>query len=348
MDALGIAEGVEWSPTSAPAAGGSRSGSPGAWAPTAWCSPKTSSRRCSKPRCAAWPARASATCRRVLGTSEDPRLPAGSLDAVLMVDTYHELDNPRRDAPQHREVAEAAGTGWRGRLQAGRPGARPGARGPRRSRRRSCGTRRPPASAWSAAKRSSPTSSCWCSAGRSSRAAGAAAGWYTGVLPDMPIPAAEHHGRTRSTSRPIVRRAEDEAGPGRHGAVVGVHRQRARRESGPAGVGAALRGLRGPRAQRVRPHRGRGRRGVARRDRRDPAPGGPCRHRRREHRHCGGVAPSGRGVPGLPLRDRARQADRADLEAGDLRGRRGVDRGRDGRSRPTRRRRQAAFERACG
>jgi predicted methyltransferase len=33
-----------------------------------------------------------ATMRR--GTSEDPRLPAGTLDAVLMVDTYHELDNP--------------------------------------------------------------------------------------------------------------------------------------------------------------------------------------------------------------------------------------------------------------
>jgi SAM-dependent methyltransferase len=34
--------------------------------------------------------------RRVLGTAEDPRLPAGTLDAVLIVDTYHELDN--RDA----------------------------------------------------------------------------------------------------------------------------------------------------------------------------------------------------------------------------------------------------------
>jgi SAM-dependent methyltransferase len=32
--------------------------------------------------------------RRVLGTAEDPRLPAGVLDAVLIVDTYHELDNP--------------------------------------------------------------------------------------------------------------------------------------------------------------------------------------------------------------------------------------------------------------
>jgi SAM-dependent methyltransferase len=32
--------------------------------------------------------------RRVLGTAEDPSLPAGTLDAVLIVDTYHELDNP--------------------------------------------------------------------------------------------------------------------------------------------------------------------------------------------------------------------------------------------------------------
>lgn len=32
--------------------------------------------------------------RPVLGTAEDPRLPAGALDAVLIVDTYHELDSP--------------------------------------------------------------------------------------------------------------------------------------------------------------------------------------------------------------------------------------------------------------
>jgi len=30
----------------------------------------------------------------LLGTSEDPRLPASALDAVLIVDTYHELENP--------------------------------------------------------------------------------------------------------------------------------------------------------------------------------------------------------------------------------------------------------------
>jgi SAM-dependent methyltransferase len=32
--------------------------------------------------------------RRVLGAADDPRLPAGILDAVLIVDTYHELDDP--------------------------------------------------------------------------------------------------------------------------------------------------------------------------------------------------------------------------------------------------------------
>ena len=32
--------------------------------------------------------------RRVMGTSEDPRLPAGAVDAALIVDTYHEFDNP--------------------------------------------------------------------------------------------------------------------------------------------------------------------------------------------------------------------------------------------------------------
>jgi SAM-dependent methyltransferase len=30
----------------------------------------------------------------VLGTPSDPRLPAGALDAVLIVDTYHEMEDP--------------------------------------------------------------------------------------------------------------------------------------------------------------------------------------------------------------------------------------------------------------
>ncbi len=34
--------------------------------------------------------------RRVMGTSENPRLPASAIDAALIVDTYHEFD--RRDA----------------------------------------------------------------------------------------------------------------------------------------------------------------------------------------------------------------------------------------------------------
>ena len=32
--------------------------------------------------------------RRVMGTSADPRLPTGAIDAALIVDTYHEFDNP--------------------------------------------------------------------------------------------------------------------------------------------------------------------------------------------------------------------------------------------------------------
>ena len=32
--------------------------------------------------------------RRVMGTSSDPRLPPGAIDAALIVDTYHEFDNP--------------------------------------------------------------------------------------------------------------------------------------------------------------------------------------------------------------------------------------------------------------
>lgn len=31
----------------------------------------------------------------VLGTTEDPKLPAGAVDVVLMVDAYHEFDHPR-------------------------------------------------------------------------------------------------------------------------------------------------------------------------------------------------------------------------------------------------------------
>lgn len=34
--------------------------------------------------------------RTVLGTPDDPRLPAGALDAVLIVDAYHEMEDPVR------------------------------------------------------------------------------------------------------------------------------------------------------------------------------------------------------------------------------------------------------------
>ena len=42
--------------------------------------------------------------RRVLGTSDDPHLPPASCDAVLMLDTYHELDRP---VAMLRNVAKA-------------------------------------------------------------------------------------------------------------------------------------------------------------------------------------------------------------------------------------------------
>ena len=53
------------------------------------------------------------------------------------------------------------------------------------------------------------------------------------------------------------------------------------------------------------------------------------RPQRRDRR---GIAPSSRGVRHVPVYDRAHQADRTDLEARILRGRRRLDRGRDHRS----------------
>ncbi|MEW5982093.1 MAG: methyltransferase domain-containing protein [Acidobacteriota bacterium] len=46
----------------------------------------------------------------VLGTSDDPKLPAGQLDAVLIVDTYHEFENP---VPMLRNTAAALRPGGR-------------------------------------------------------------------------------------------------------------------------------------------------------------------------------------------------------------------------------------------
>ena len=51
--------------------------------------------------------------------------------------------------------------------------------------------------------------------------------------------------------------------------------------------------------------------------------------RRSEHRDCGRERASRGGVRRVPLRDRAREADRADLEARIFRRRRGLDRRRD-------------------
>src|ERR1019366_9555507 len=59
----------------------------------------------------------------------------------------------------------------------------------------------------------------------------------------------------------------------------------------------------------------------------------PPRDRRGERGDHRRVRPSGGCLCGLPLRDRARQADRADLEARVFRGRRRLDRRRDGGSR---------------
>ena len=42
--------------------------------------------------------------KTVLGTSSDPRLPAGSIDSVLIVDTYHEMEDP---VPLLRNVARS-------------------------------------------------------------------------------------------------------------------------------------------------------------------------------------------------------------------------------------------------
>src|SRR5262249_52767043 len=63
------------------------------------------------------------------------------------------------------------------------------------------------------------------------------------------------------------------------------------------------------------------------------SPDRPSRDRRSEHRDRHAVAAPRRRVRGVPLRDRAREADRADLEARVLRRRRRLDRGRDGGSR---------------
>jgi ubiquinone/menaquinone biosynthesis C-methylase UbiE len=60
----------------------------------------------------------------VLGTQTDPKLPAGSLDAVLIVDTYHEMEQP---VALLRNVAKALKpTGLLGILNYKKDGGGPG------------------------------------------------------------------------------------------------------------------------------------------------------------------------------------------------------------------------------
>jgi SAM-dependent methyltransferase len=45
----------------------------------------------------------------VLGTVEDPRLPAGALDLILMVDVYHEFSQPQKMLQKMREALKPTG-----------------------------------------------------------------------------------------------------------------------------------------------------------------------------------------------------------------------------------------------
>ena len=82
----------------------------------------------------------------VLGTPSDPRLPDGKLDAVLIVDAYHEMEEPISLLRNVRETLKPSGRV--GIIDYKMDGGGPG----RRSRtgwipRRSCATRRRPACA---------------------------------------------------------------------------------------------------------------------------------------------------------------------------------------------------------
>ena len=129
MDALEDRRRLGRSPTSAPAAAGSRSGWRAASARTAWSTPKTSKpqmievigRRVQRENLR--------SVKPVLGTATDPRLPP-RLDAVLIVDAYHEMDDPARPKDivtllrERRAVAQATGPPRRRRLPAGQTAAR--------------------------------------------------------------------------------------------------------------------------------------------------------------------------------------------------------------------------------
>ena len=120
------------SPISAPAAAGSRSSWRGAWARTGSSTPRISrplmieaiSRRVQN--------EGLDNVRTILGTSTDPRLPPG-IDAMLIVDAYHEMDEPagprgdrrrsreRRRARSNRKGGSASSTFSREAAVRGRP-----------------------------------------------------------------------------------------------------------------------------------------------------------------------------------------------------------------------------------
>ena len=76
--------------------------------------------------------------RPVLGQGSDPRLPRRALDAVLIVDAYHEIEDRVTLLRNLAQVAEAAGPDRRRRFQAGRRRARAADGRARAARRSSC------------------------------------------------------------------------------------------------------------------------------------------------------------------------------------------------------------------
>ena len=80
--------------------------------------------------------------RAVLGTSEDPRLPPGALDAALIVDTYHEFDNPEALLRNIARALKPQGRVGIVDFKKDGLGPGPGPRGSRRPRGRSCATRK--------------------------------------------------------------------------------------------------------------------------------------------------------------------------------------------------------------
>ena len=116
------------SPTSAPAPAGSRCGWRAASVRTASSTRRTCSGRCSRPSGGASTARVCGTCGPSSATRSRPAAAPRELDAVLIVDAYHEFEQPGGAAARTRRGAEARRTPRHRGLQAG--GRRPGARRP--------------------------------------------------------------------------------------------------------------------------------------------------------------------------------------------------------------------------